>query len=281
MHDPVEFRSDLYRGTASFYDRYRLSYPTELIRDLVSRTSLDGTGRLLDVACGTGQVAFALRRYVADVVAIDQERDMVDYAREKAIRLGLRNMQWVSGRAEDFTGADPFDLVTIGNAFHRLGRSAVAERARQWLTRGGHLALVWSDGPSTTAPTAPTYAQSAPWQRVLTDCAQEWSERVGETGRVPAGWEAKLADRPHTAVLGAAGFGIVGRYEFADVHDWALDELVGFLYSTSFFPRAALGDGVAEFEADLAQRLLAVEPSGVFRQEISAAYELATAPALR
>jgi hypothetical protein len=36
---------------------------------------------------------------------------------------------------------------------------------------------------------------------------------------------------------------------------------------------------VAEFDADLTERLLALEPSGVFREEISAAYDFATAPA--
>ena len=271
-NDPTEFRSELYRGTASFYDQYRLPYPTELINDLASRTSLDGTGRFLDVACGTGQLAFALKPFVADVLGIDQEQDMVDCAREKALGRGLRNMRWASGRAEDFTAAEPFDLVTIGNAFHRLQRGHVAERARQWLVPGGHLALVWSSG-SQSGP--------APWQSVLDDCAKEWAERVGENDRVPAGWEFELARKPHTAVLRAAGFDIVGRYDFADVHDWAVDELVGLLYSTSFFPRVALGDRVTAFEADLAQRLLALEPSGVFREEISAAYDLAIAPAPR
>ena len=270
MNEPVEFRTDLYRGTASYYDRYRLPYPTQLISDLVSRASLDGTGRLLDVACGTGQLAFTLQPFVADVLGIDQEQDMVDYASKKALERGLRNTRWGSGRAEEFTATEPFDLVTVGNAFHRLRRGDVARRARQWLVPGGHLALVWSSG-----------CQSGParWQRVLDDCANEWAARVGENDRVPAGWELELEREPHAAVLSAAGFDIVGSYEFADVHDWAVDELLGFLYSTSFFPRAALADRVAEFEADLAQRLLALEPSGVFRQEISAGYDLARAPA--
>ncbi len=218
-------------------------------------------------------MAFALQPFVADVLGIDQEQDMVDFASEKALGRGLRDMRWASGRAEDFTAAETFDVVTIGNAFHRLRRADVAERARQWLVPGGHLAVVSSSSGSQSGP--------APWQRVLNDCAKDWAERVGENDRVPAGWELELARKPHTAVLSAAGFDIIGRYSFADVHDWAVDELVGLLYSTSFFPRAALGERVVEFEADLAKRLLALEPSGVFREEISAEYDLATAPAPR
>jgi ubiquinone/menaquinone biosynthesis C-methylase UbiE len=269
MSEELEFRADLYRGTATFYDRCRLPYPAGLIGDLVSRTSLDGTGRVLDVACGTGQIAFAVRAHVAEVVGIDQEREMVEYARDKALRLDLRGMQWVVARAEDFAATDAFRLVTIGNAFHRLQRGAVAERARRWLTPDGHLALVWSSGPQSGR---------AHWQRALDDCAWEWVERSGEAGRLPPAWESVLAKEAHVAILRAAGFEIVGRYEFDDVHDWTLDELAGWLYSTSFFPRAALGGRAAEFEADLARRLLAIEPSGIFREEISAAYDLAVAP---
>ena len=269
MSDGVEFRADLYRGTARFYDRCRLPYPAGLIADLVARTSLDGTGRLLDVACGTGQIAFAVRAHVAEVVGIDQEPEMVEYARDKAVRLGVRDMQWVAARAEDFAAPDAFRMVTIGNAFHRLQRARVAERARRWLTPGGHLALVWSSGPQSGR---------ADWQRALDECAWEWVERTGEAGRLPPEWESVLAKEPHVALLRAAGFEIVGRYEFADVYDWTIDELAGLLYSTSFFPRAALDGRAADFEADLARRLLAIEPSGIFREEISAAYDLAVAP---
>ena len=56
----AEFRRDLYRGTAGYYDRFRVPYPAGLVGDLADRTGADGTGRLLDLACGTGQLSFAL-----------------------------------------------------------------------------------------------------------------------------------------------------------------------------------------------------------------------------
>ena len=77
-------------------------------------------------------------------------------------------------------------------------------------------------------------------------------------------------------MLTNAGFDMVGAYEFTSSHDWSLAGLIGLLYSTSYFPRAALGDQVEEFETDLATRLSAVEPSGVFRETIRSFYDLAT-----
>src|SRR5215469_1394588 len=83
MADP-RFRADLYRGTAEWYDAYRPPYPRELIDTLTSTIGADGTGRLLDIACGTGQVAFALRSYFAEIWAADQEPAMIAVAARKA-----------------------------------------------------------------------------------------------------------------------------------------------------------------------------------------------------
>jgi SAM-dependent methyltransferase len=61
----LEFRRDLFRGTAGYYDRFRAPYPQALIDDLAGRpgpgAGPGGAGRLLDLACGTGQLSFAFR----------------------------------------------------------------------------------------------------------------------------------------------------------------------------------------------------------------------------
>lgn len=124
-----EFRTDLYRGTAAYYDRFRLPYPEELIADLCRRLPVSGGGRLLDLACGTGQIALPLAERFAEVVAVDAEPEFVVYGRAKAAELGVGNIPWRTASAEDVELDGPFELITIGNAFHRLDRPVVAERA--------------------------------------------------------------------------------------------------------------------------------------------------------
>ncbi|SES12948.1 class I SAM-dependent methyltransferase [Psychrobacillus sp. OK032] len=51
------YGKDLFEGTASFYYRFRPMHPASLIRFLVERFSLDGSGQMLDLGCGTGQLA--------------------------------------------------------------------------------------------------------------------------------------------------------------------------------------------------------------------------------
>jgi ubiquinone/menaquinone biosynthesis C-methylase UbiE len=132
------FRRDLYRGTASCYDRFRGPYPGSLIDDLAERTGADGSGRLLDLGCGTGQISFALRDRFAEVWAVDQEPDMIAVARDKARAAGVGNIRFTVCAAEDLSvPGEYFDLAAAGNSFHRLRREQAAASLLRWLRPGG------------------------------------------------------------------------------------------------------------------------------------------------
>ena len=265
--DPT-YRRDLYRGTARSYDEYRVPYPTVLFDDLCARAGVGDGGRLLDLACGTGQIALPLAKRFDEVFAVDQEAEAVAFGRAKAESLGIANIRWMVGTAEELVLDVPFDLVAIGNAFHRLRRGVVAERVASCLVPGGCLALLWGGSP---------WMGALAWQAELAALMDEWTERVGATDRVPSGWQEALDNDPNPAVLRRAGLDYVGEHTFPVEHEWTVPSLAGFLYSTSVLNRNALGDHVDAFEADLAARLFAREPDGVFRQTLRFAYELARA----
>ncbi len=54
----TDYGDELFKDTAWYYSRYRPIYPASLIRYLIDKFSLDGNGRMLDLGCGTGQLAF-------------------------------------------------------------------------------------------------------------------------------------------------------------------------------------------------------------------------------
>lgn len=93
MPDDIEFRHDLFHGTADYYDRFRLGYPQPMLDDILGRVGLNGRGRLLDLACGTGQIAFALADAFAEVWAVDQEPDMISLVRDKAVAAGAGHVR--------------------------------------------------------------------------------------------------------------------------------------------------------------------------------------------
>ncbi|MDA0365580.1 MAG: class I SAM-dependent methyltransferase [Chloroflexi bacterium] len=203
---------------------------------------------------------------------MDQESGFVDLARVKAERLRVSNVRWIAQRAEDLdVGAARFDLVCIGNAFHRLPRRVVAGRAYQWLTPTSCIALLWSGAP---------WAGQAQWQRTMAALVQRWIARAGAEDRIPAHLDATIEKTPHREVLIDAGFEVIGKFEFLTPHVWTIEALVGFAYSTSVLSREVLGARTPEFAEELRGELLALEPSNRFEQDISSAYDLARRPAM-
>ncbi len=267
----LEFRRDLFRGTARYYDRYRVPYPQSLIDDLAQRSGADGEGRLLDLACGTGQITFALQDRFAEVWAVDQEPDMVAVVREKAGAAGLGHIRPLTSAVEDLSApGESFDLVAIGNAFHRLRRERAAAGALRWLRPGRFLALVWGGSP---------WEGEEPWQQALSATMRRWRTRAGADDRIPPGYEQDRKERPDLAILRQSGFGVVGDYTFTAAHEWTPDALVGFVFSTGVLSRAALGDLAPGFEEDLRREFHACAPDGRLPQVIGFGYQLARRPA--
>ncbi|HZA79789.1 MAG TPA: class I SAM-dependent methyltransferase [Acidimicrobiales bacterium] len=266
MAAELRYRKDLYKGTAEYYYRFRPSYPARLLDDLRARVRLGDAARLLDLARGTGQVAFSLAADFADVCAVDQEAESVEFGKRKAQRLGVANIQWTAAAAEDVPLEGAFDLVAIGNAFHRLDRDAVARRLVRHLSERGCVALLWSGTP---------WRGDQRWQRVLHDTLERWRDAVGARDRVPQGWEQAMDRDPHEQVLRRAGLSYEGLFEFSVVERWNGESLIGFVYSTSDLNRAVLEDHLDAFETDLRRQLLACGHDDVFEQDLTFAYELA------
>jgi SAM-dependent methyltransferase len=255
-----DFSSGLYHGTAADYDRYRLPYADDLIKCVQAELALDGTGLLVDLGAGTGQVARALRPFFARAVAVDSEPDMVEHGRARTER-EHDGIEWQLARAEqaDFR-SESVDIVAAGNAFHRFDRPDVVANATRWLVPAGAILLLWSDG-------AWPGASRELWQRELSPIINEWLERSGAGTRIPAGWERK--EYPDELLLREAGF---GRQVVRDVtvrHIWTVETILGFLHSTSFASPAALQQHADAFDADVRKALLAVDQNGVYKQDVS------------
>ncbi|MFE7802924.1 class I SAM-dependent methyltransferase [Nocardia sp. NPDC057440] len=268
---PVQpgYREDLFRGTAEYYSLHRPAYPQPLFEDLLRRSGEGGL--LVDLACGTGEIAIPLHERFTHVQAVDLESDMIEVGRTKAVEVSADNIAWSVGRAEDLAVTEPAQLVTIGNAFHRLDRPLIADRAREWLAPGRCLAILGSSTP---------WSGTEPWQTIAVDVVARWS---GEPGRPPSASEPTAgggpARRTHEEILCEAGFADVTEYQFPTPHAWTVDEFLGFLWSTSYTARIRQGPALAEeFEKDLRAQLLECEPSGQLRESIAHYYILARKP---
>ncbi len=134
MPRPVEeFYAD-----AAFAGLYDAQNPWAPDFDFCARAA-ESAGSLLDLGCGTGQLATALAATVPRVVGVDPAATMLDFARS---RPGSERVRWIEADATGLNLGETFDLVTMtGHAFQCLltddDQDAALTAMRSHLASGG------------------------------------------------------------------------------------------------------------------------------------------------
>ena len=268
MADEVRFAADLYRGAAADFEQYRPPYPAAMTADLVRSAQVSGRGRLLDLACGTGQLAFPLRGWFAEVWAVDQEPDMVEAVRAKAAIAGAWILSGRWCRARRRLASSRSISSWPSSATHSTGWTGIWPLAGS--SAGSSQVATWrcaglpSPGPVSKAGS-----------RALAAALDRWKAALGAEQRIPVGWEEARSRRPDSDVLSDAGFELAGSHELAIDHRWTLPELAGLIRSTSFLPAVVLADQATAFDADLAASLGPHSDDGVFTDTVTFVCELA------
>jgi SAM-dependent methyltransferase len=267
----ANLRLGAFAGTAMAYLRYRPSYPKALLDDLIERAALPKGGMLLDLACGPGRVALDLAASFSTVLAIDLEPEMIAVGSQEASRRGICGVNWLVGRAEDLDlPPSSLDLVTIGDAFHRLDQALIAERALGWLKPGGCLATLGTDD---------ILRGREPWQKATAKVVRRWMRRVFPEGWASGRAGAELGPEGAAGVLRRSGFVEVTIRAFEEPRGWSFEQIVGYLQSTSVCSRNALGGDFAAFEADLRAELLGAPGINRYQEPFSCGYTLGRKPA--
>ena len=127
-------RAESFGSVADAYDRYRPSYPAELIDELAA----SHPQAVLDVGCGTGKAASLLVERGLSVLGVEIDPQMAAVARGHGIDVEV----------SDFEGWDDrgrrFDLITAAQAWHWVDPDAGARKAAQLMRPGATLALFWN-----------------------------------------------------------------------------------------------------------------------------------------
>jgi SAM-dependent methyltransferase len=120
---------------------------------LVDTAAVDADDRVLDVACGTGNVAITAARRGAQVTGLDITPNMLEDARENADIAGVDDIEWREGDATDLPFEDDaFDvsLSCVGHMFANPPETAASELLR--VTRSGGRIAFTSWTPRSVVP---------------------------------------------------------------------------------------------------------------------------------
>lgn len=126
---------------ASYYQRYRRGYPSEVVDDVVTSGGIGPGSFVLEIGCGTGQLSVPIAATGAELVCVELGSSLAAVAR--------RNLaSWPSARVENSTFEEwplpdrLFDSIACATAFHWIDARARVEKTAVALRPGGKLVIV-------------------------------------------------------------------------------------------------------------------------------------------
>jgi ubiquinone/menaquinone biosynthesis C-methylase UbiE len=220
---------------------------------------LSKSDRILDLGCGTGQIALPISAFVREVVAMDPEPEMVAEGIEQTKIRGVENITWIEGGSEDFPrmkeALGSFKLVTMGNSFHWMEQEKTLNELHGMITEDGGIVIAENNSIWTRVPNE--------WQLAVQGVIKKY---LGEERRAGSG-TFKALTRRYEEIIKESQFRRMEMWQHHWILSSSLDEVIGNLYSTSFVNPHILGDKKEVFEEDLRETLLKVNPPGSFSRE--------------
>jgi len=204
-----------------------------------------------------------MRRF-RGIWAVDPEPEMLDEG--KRLAGPASNISWIQSTAEDLIAPQgAFDLITAGESFHRFDQRLVGRKSIGWLRPGCRLALPYQVN---------FWPGELEWQKAARGVVKLYRNN-------PSPPEPSVRDKRFATfqeALPAIGFLDVCTHEFQSIHEWTVDSMIGYLYSTSILSPRALGDHRAAFEADFRKAMGRLDSNGRFPESIRFGYVLGTRP---
>jgi SAM-dependent methyltransferase len=242
-------------GTASFYARYRRSYPAGF-RTRLQVFGRGGRGRLLDLGCGTGQLLLQLAPFFEQAVGIDPEPDMLREAKRIAGERGVVNVEWIRGGSGELQGLQPvlgeFDLVTIGTAFHFMDPYATLSQLQR----------IAPEGAVTVAYNGrPMWLHTDPWAKAVRSVLES---RLGQLSDADFTTDALDAAE---VTMHNLGYRQVERWEQTRVEEIDSDFIVGHILSAISTEQVPATER-QPFAHELSTAITAIEPSGRVLEEV-------------
>lgn len=234
--------------TAHAYARHRRDLPADQARELAGLLALEAGDVVVDLGCGTGQLAVPLRAHsagvIAGVIAVDPEPAMLAGLRDR----GVPGVVCVLGGDGDLphlgrvlTGRAGVGAVVVGNALHLMDEPAALRAAADLLRPGGGVGVV-TQGP-------PLWRGPAPWQQQVRQVLERHFGPATDTcGSDPAAVERRAG------LLAGLGLDVRVATWHAD-HDVDAEWVLGHLASA--LPAGALRPGTAGGPAAALAELLA------------------------
>lgn len=240
-----DFGDDVFEGTAKYYAKYRPCYPQALLDEIVKTFKLDGRGKLLDLGCGTGELAIPLAKYFTSVKAIDPDKDMLEQGREKTNKAHITNIMWQKGSSKDLSRLEEqFLLVTMGSSFHWMEQELVLNELYNLIRSDGGVAIIGGAKPLE-------FSSTKQKDKIIQEVINKY---LGEERRAGK-YIYTHPEKSFESFLQESRFRDFKEHYYTVKLNRNIDEIIGLLFSSSFVSKKQLGKKAKAFETELRQKL--------------------------
>jgi len=251
-------KTRFFTGKAGYYAKYRRGYPAAVFDTIISRFALHPNSGILDLGCGTGNVAIPLAERGFCVHAVDPEPEMLVEGRRRGAAFPTGRITWQAGSDTTIAGLGlpPLRLCTMGLSFHWMDRAAVLQTLDALIEPGGGIACLSRNDSFFS------HLDNG-WGGAVKDVL---SEMLGDEWDYSGRLSRKDEDR-HEEVFVTSPFPVLEEHSFQVHEELTVDDIIGLQLSTSYTSPVLLHERHTEFCTRLTRRLLELEPSGKFSDE--------------
>jgi len=244
--------SEPYSGTYKYYITHRPPIPKEVIDVIVEHFDVKSTDRVLDLGCGTGQVALAIDGRCGEMICLDSNPEMIKWAK-KATRNSKIKLTWINRAAEDLgefkEKLGTFKIAISSRAFHRMDQDQVLRNLDELIEENGGVA-VFSDWV--------LWKGDKKWQQAVKGVIQKYSRERKE--------KPKESEELWETILARSVFRFVKIEEISIVRTWDVESIIGYVFSTSFAAPHLFGNQLNKFKEEIKNTLLSINPKGMFQE---------------
>lgn len=134
--------SEMFNKAADYYDKYRPSYPGEIINSLINEIGITEGSKLLEIGAGSGKATELFADKGFDILCIEPGNDLVQIGNN---RFAGSSIKFEDSRFEDYNlPPQYFDTIFSAQAFHWVPQPIGYEKCAYTLKDKGSLALFWN-----------------------------------------------------------------------------------------------------------------------------------------
>lgn len=252
----AKFDPELYKGTYEYYVKYRPAIPEEVIDVIIEHFNIKPTDRVLDIGCGTGQVALAMEGRCGEMVCLDPDPEMIKWAK-KATKNSKIKLKWINRPAEDLGRLQrelgTFKLATFCRSFNWVDQEQVLKDLNALIEEDGGIALLGDKS---------FWTGEEEWQKAVIKVIQKY---LGEERRAGKG-KFKPSEKGWDEILRESAFKFVKIHNVQLTRYWNVESVIGYLFSTSFAAPHLFENRLEEFKGEVKRTLLFLNPKGVFQE---------------